>query len=301
MITYTKFNITDYSDSLIVTDCKLSELYSINGGNVFLLPEGEQAKSFAYVEKLCQWFLSKNLPRNGKVAAIGGGSVGDVVGFAASIYKRGVRLTLVPTTLLAQIDASIGGKTAIDLDGVKNAVGTFYNADTVVDIGFLQTLDDIQLNSGKGELLKYRMLSQDIDSLYDGTISAQLVKACADYKQNLCAADPFDNGVRRLLNFGHTIGHATELYYGLPHGFAVANGLYYETLLAYKLNKCGADYFDKWTQEIARLFKIYPLNEQILSLTNADKKNDSRGVCFMLPQDFSEYYLSLNQVIGLLC
>lgn len=301
MITYKKFNLNGYKDSLIVTDDKIAKLYGINGDNVYLLPQGEAAKSFDNVERLCKWFLGKRLTRSGSVVAVGGGSVGDAVGFAASIYKRGVRLTHVPTTLLAQIDSSIGGKTAIDLDGVKNAVGTFYKADTVIDVDFLKTLDDVQMLSGSGELLKYRMLSADVNAAYNGEITEQVIKACVDYKQSLCTVDPFDSNVRRKLNFGHTIGHAMELTYGLSHGHAVANGIYYETLLAYKLNKCTSEYLNKWAAEIKSLFEIRELNAQILDITINDKKNDGNAVCFVLPSNFEQYSLTINQLKSLLC
>ena len=301
MITYKKFVLNDYKDSLIVTDDKISELYGIRGDNVYLLPQGEAAKSFDNVERLCTWFLDKRLTRSGSVVAIGGGSIGDAVGFAASVYKRGVCLTHVPTTLLAQIDSSIGGKTALDLNGVKNAVGTFYNADTVIDVDFLKTLDDVQMLSGNGELLKYRMLSKDVDAVYHGEITEPVIKACVDYKQSLCSVDPFDHNERRKLNFGHTIGHAMELTYAIPHGHAVANGIYYETLLAYKLHKCTREYLNKWVAEIQRQFEILALNEQILDITINDKKNDGNAVCFVLPSDFEQHNLTINQLKSLLC
>lgn len=302
MITYKKFVLNDYTDSLIVTDGKIAELYGISGDNVYLLPQGEAAKTFECVQKLCEWFLSRNLQRGGSVVAVGGGSIGDAVGFACSVYKRGsVKLTHVPTTLVAQIDSSIGGKTAIDLDGIKNAVGTFYNADTVMDADFLKTLDDIQLLNGSGELVKYRMLSQGIDSLFKGEITEPLIKACVDYKQSLCAIDPYDNNQRRILNFGHTIGHGLELTYGLPHGVAVANGLYYETLIALKLGKCSAEYFDKWADEIKRGFAICPITDQAVKCLKNDKKNVDGKICFVLPSDFKEVLLTEQQVNDILC
>lgn len=302
MITYKQFVLDDYKDSLIVTDGKIARLYNVKGDNVYWLPEGEESKRFAEVEKLCGWFLSQNLQRRGKVTAVGGGSVGDTVGFACSVYKRGgVQLTHVPTTLLAQIDSSIGGKTALDVDNVKNAVGSFFNADTVIDVNFLKTLDEGQVKSGLGELFKYRMLSAKVNDLYDGTITEQVIKACGEFKQKLCEVDPFDGNIRRKLNFGHTLGHAMELIYNLPHGHAVANGLYYETLLAFKLDKCTAEYFDKWEKEIKRNFKIFPLNGQILDLTVADKKNGEKGVCFVLPTAFEETFINIDELKKLLC
>lgn len=301
MITYKKFVFNDYKDSLIVTDDNIAKLYNIYGDNVYSLPQGEKAKTFEYAEKLCKWFLSKNMQRDGQIVAVGGGSVGDSVGFAASIFKRGVRLTHVPTTLVAQIDSAIGGKTALDIADVKNAVGTFYNADTVIDVNFLKTLDDVQMRSGKGELLKYRMLSAEIDATYQGVIDEQTVKACVDYKSQLCAVDPYDRRERRVLNFGHTVGHGLELIYGIPHGAAVANGLYYETLLALKLGKCSAEYFGKWITEIKKDFTIYPITDRVISVLLNDKKNIDGKIGFILPSSFKEVYLTEEQVKSLLC
>lgn len=282
MITFKKFNLADFSDSLVVTDENVARICGINGDNVFVLPSGEQTKCFARLEELCKWFLSKNLHRNGKVVAVGGGVVGDLCGFAASVYMRGVALTHVPTTLIAQIDSAIGGKTAIDLDGVKNVVGSFYSADTQIDIDFLQTLPSDQMLNGQGELLKYRMLSGKIDSLC--SLSEQ-ISECVRYKLQLCKEDPLDKGKRHLLNLGHTIGHALELYYGIPHGIAVANGIFYETELAYCLGRCGLDYKTKWQNEVQKTFPVYSLTEQVLNLTVHDKKNCNQSICFVLPSE----------------
>lgn len=302
MITFKPFNLTDYKDCLVVTDNKLAGLYNLNGDNVYLLPQGEAAKRFCEAEKLCAWFLSRGLTRGGRVAAIGGGSVGDTVGFACSVYKRGgVKLTHVPTTLLAQIDSSVGGKTALDIGDVKNAAGSYYQADTVIDVNFLDTLDDVQLQSGLGELFKYRMLSDKVDELYNGEITEQVIKACVEYKQKVCELDPFDGSVRKRLNLGHTVGHAMEIILNIPHGVAVANGLYYETLLSYKLGKCDKAYCDKWTSEVAKQFEIYPLTQQVLRLAMSDKKNVNDNICFMLPDSFDECYLSVDKVFDLLC
>ena len=148
MIWVENFDLTKYSNCLVVTDVNLAELYNVVGDNVFVLPAGEKAKDFAWAKKLCSWFLSKNLDKKGTVVAVGGGSVGDVAGFAASIYKRGVKVIQVPTTLLSMVDSAIGGKTAVNLDGVKNAVGTIIEVDTLIDTRFLQTLSAEQIEDG---------------------------------------------------------------------------------------------------------------------------------------------------------
>lgn len=302
MVTFKPFNLVDYKDGLIVTDEKIADIYSIKGDNVYLLPQGEAAKTFEHAQALCKWFLSKNLQRGHSVAAIGGGSIGDTVGFACSIYKRGgVKLTHVPTTLLAQIDSSIGGKTALDMCDVKNAVGTYYQADTVIDVNFLKTLDDVQLKSGLGELFKYRMLSKEVNGLYNGEITEQVIKACVEYKQEICEIDPFDSDIRKMLNLGHTLGHAFEIEAGIPHGHAVANGLYYETALAYKLGQCSKEYYEYWTGIVAETFEIIPINETVIYMSLNDKKNSDKYVCFMLPDSFDENYLTADMVVSLLC
>lgn len=302
MVTFQKFDVTQYPDAFIVTDTHLAKIYGFSGANVFVLPAGERAKTFANAQKLCKWFLDRKLQKDGTVVAVGGGCVGDTAGFAVSIYKRGVKLLHVPTTLVAQIDSSIGGKTALNLGFVKNAVGTFYDADTLIDTAFLDTLPKKELANGQGELLKYRMLSAEIDDVFHGGNLTDTVKACADYKLQICTRDPFDQNVRHLLNFGHTVGHALELSCKLPHGEAVANGLFYETALAYKLGLCGKSYADKWQGEVMRLFNVHPLTREILSVAQHDKKNVDGQVCCVLPTegDFVLRNFTLQQFTELL-
>ncbi len=278
------------SDSVTVTDENLARLYGIEGDNVYILPRGEEAKSFAHAEALCRWLLSKHVGPDTLVEAVGGGSIGDSVGFACSVYKRGVRLLQLPTTLLAMVDSGIGGKTAIDLDGVKNVVGTYYFADTLIDTDFLNTLDEEQMHSGMGEIMKYGMLS-------DGIVTEDLcrtVRNCALFKQRICLEDPYCEGRRNMLNFGHTVGHAMELSLGLTHGVAVANGLYYETLLAERLGLCGAEYACK-RERIRERFEIYPIDERVLGYTIQDKKNVGGKVGMVLPPDFGVTHLSLEE------
>ena len=300
-VNFGKFDLSKYANCLVVTDEKISSLYNIAGDNVFLLPQGEAAKSFAHVEALCRWFLSKSLGSDGTVVAVGGGSVGDVVGFATGVYKRGVKILHVPTTLIAQIDSGIGGKTAIDLDGVKNAVGSYHFGDTLIDFDFLKTLDKTQMLSGYGEIIKYAMIDEFVREAFRGGKKLhEIIRKCVACKQHLCQIDPFCADERNVLNFGHTVGHALELSYELPHGVAVANGLYYETLLAQKLEICDEAYAAEWTQEISTRFMIYPLTRDILSLTQHDKKNANGKVCFVLPDVFDRVYLTIEEVEELL-
>lgn len=304
-VTFGKFILSAYDDALIVTDAHIAALYGFEGDNVYFLPRGETAKSFEEVEKLCKWFLSKNLRKDGKVVAVGGGSIGDSVGFACAVYKRGVYLLHVPTTLLAMVDSSVGGKTALDLNGVKNAVGVYnFFCDTLIDVRFLQTLTDEQLNDGLGEILKYRMLDDGINGMYLSASQTDVISACVAYKQNICRTDPYCKGVREKLNFGHTIGHAMELALGVSHGVAVANGIYYETLLAERLRLCSSSYAENWYSEVKKHFEIYPLTDEMLTVALQDKKNVGvSGVCeiaFVLPPAFETVNIALSKLKTLL-
>lgn len=283
MICFEKFDFENYKNKFVVTDEKISELFGIRGDNVLIVPRGEKAKNFFYVQKICEWLLANGAQKADVAVAVGGGSIGDVVGFAASVFKRGIGLLHVPTTFLAQIDSSIGGKTAVDLGGVKNAVGTFYPADTLIDTDFLRTLPKKQWKNGQGELLKYRMLSSDVDSVAVSGDVCQTVKACVAFKTGVCERDPFDTGERHILNFGHTMGHALELSYRIPHGEAVANGIFYEVTLACRLGLTDKFYAKKWQDEAKKLFPIRALTPQILQLTLHDKKDVDGKVGFVLP------------------
>ncbi len=298
MITFDKVNLASYANSIIVTDKNVARIYNLQGKNVYVLPAGERAKSFANAQKLCEFFLAHNLQKNDTVVAVGGGTVGDVTGFACSIFKRGTKLLHIPTTLIAQTDSSIGGKTAINLCGVKNAVGTYYVGDTVIDVGFLKTLPSRELLSGYGEVLKYRMLSQQIDDIFancNGNFcDEKLVTACALFKQRVTESDPTDNGDRKMLNAGHTLGHALELSQKLSHGEAVACGLYYELVLAQKLGIASKSFAEKWQDELQRSFCIEPLTENVLNLVVNDKKNVDGKIAFAFVGDNGVCYKQLQ-------
>ena len=224
--------------------------------DIFVLPEGRRAKTFGALEKLLSFLLKQGFSRSSVIVAAGGGSVTDLAGLAASLYMRGIPWISVPTTLLGQVDAGLGGKTAVDLAGVKNVAGTFYQpALTVCDTAFLKTLGPGELQAGAGELLKYALIGHgamrhSVDRNLAGALKgeakalAEIVGACADYKLALVAGDERDEtGTREALNLGHTAGHALEaLSKGrLPHGVAVLWGLRYAYLLSVQLKVLEPD------------------------------------------------------------
>jgi 5-deoxy-5-amino-3-dehydroquinate synthase len=205
------------------------------------IPDGEEAKSLEVVERICRDLAAWGFSRGDVIVAVGGGVVTDVAGFAAAVYHRGIRYISVPTTLLGQIDASIGGKTGVNLPEGKNLVGAFWQPTAVLcDTDTLTTLPPRELRSGLGELAKYHFLGGDgLDALEID----ERVSACVRIKADVVAADEREGGHRAVLNYGHTLAHAIETAgaYDLRHGEAVAIGLIFAAEVAHRLGRIDAD------------------------------------------------------------
>lgn len=204
---------------------------------VFEVPDGEAAKALSTIEDLCRGFASWGLTRGDVVVGVGGGVVTDVAGFAAASYHRGVPVVHVATTLLAQVDAAIGGKTGVNLPEGKNLVGAFWQPSLVLcDTATLDTLPDREMRCGLGEVAKYHFLGGD--DLDDLDFDARVAR-CVEIKAEVVAADEREAGRRAVLNYGHTLGHAIETtgWYDLRHGEAVAVGLVYAAELGRSLGR----------------------------------------------------------------
>ncbi|HBA59715.1 MAG TPA: 3-dehydroquinate synthase [Elusimicrobia bacterium] len=229
-----------------------------SGFYTFELPASEKAKTLEQAGKLCAFLFSRGFSRSSLLIAAGGGAVTDLTGFAASVYMRGINWISAPTTFLAQIDAGLGGKTAVNLGGAKNIVGTFHQpALAVCDTAFLDSLPHAELRSGAGELVKYAMIGpgalrrtveKHLSKALAGDRAAltSCVCACAAYKIKLVAADERDEGgLREHLNLGHTAGHAFEALAGgrMAHGEAVARGLRFALLLSSLTGRLKAEAF----------------------------------------------------------
>ena len=208
---------------------------------VFTVPDGEDAKSLAEVERLCRSMSAAGFTRSDVIVAVGGGVVTDLAGFVAAVYHRGMRYVSVPTTLLGQVDAAIGGKTGVNLPEGKNLVGAFWQPHAVLcDTDVLVTLPPREMRSGQGELAKYHFLSgDDLDAL-DLT---QRIAAAVRIKADIVAADEREGGRRAVLNYGHTLAHAIETAgrYDLRHGEAVAVGLVYAAEVAAGMGRIDDD------------------------------------------------------------
>lgn len=209
--------------------------------SVLKVPDGEEAKCLAEVERLCRAMSAAGFTRSDVIVAVGGGVVTDVAGFVAAVYHRGMRYVSVPTTLLGQVDAAIGGKTGVNLPEGKNLVGAFWQPHAVLcDTDVLATLPAREMRSGQGELAKYHFLSgDDLDAL-DLT---QRIAAAVRIKADVVAADEREGGRRAILNYGHTLAHAIETAgrYDLRHGEAVAVGLVYAAEVAAAMGRIDGD------------------------------------------------------------
>lgn len=212
-----------------------------------VLQPGEGSKSLDTYAGLLGFLHESGITRTDCVVALGGGVVGDVAAFAAATWLRGVKLAQVPTSLLAQVDSSVGGKAAIDLPQGKNLVGAFYPARlTLVDPMLLRTLPGAQYRDGLAEVIKYGVIQDAalFDMIpYDESEEEDIVRRCVGIKQQVVAQDLYDRGERQLLNFGHTMGHALERLsgYTLPHGQAVAIGMALMARASHRMGCCTAD------------------------------------------------------------
>lgn len=236
-------NIDKIEYDLVIADAVLKDLYSdIFTDDPLFVEAGENAKTFEFLQMILKYMQDNNIDRSSKIAVVGGGSLSDVIGFAAGIYMRGIKHDIIPTTLLSMVDACVGGKTAINFNNAKNFIGMFNDAETVIiDTKFTKTETLDNFKNGVVEAIKmaalfdsdmFYKMSNLID--YDMNYRDEFVKLAVEFspikKQEIVEVDFKDKGVRQLLNAGHTVAHAIEAYedYNISHGKAVALGLVIE-------------------------------------------------------------------------
>lgn len=279
------------------------------------LPEGEAAKSLSELEACWKLMQENEFTRKDTVLAVGGGAVTDLAGFCASTYLRGVKLVLVPTTLLAQVDAGIGGKTGINLPAGKNLAGSFYFPNsTIVDPEFVSTLSERELKSGLGEIVKYAFIEQTVAENTNYKVGVQslartmldnfktgfagdnpfltpLISICIKMKLAVVLADPYENKLRRCLNLGHTLAHGLEKAsdYQISHGEAVSIG----TVFAFKLAASKGLISESVVEPALELTELLKLPQdipddlsraQVAQLTAFDKKRQGSTIKYVLPE-----------------
>lgn len=301
------FESGKYSKIFVFADSNTAEaclplfremLDDFNGFDLIETDPGEENKNIDFCIGIWKTLLDFEADRKCLMINLGGGVITDMGGFVASTYKRGIDFINIPTTLLAQVDASVGGKTGIDIDNVKNMVGTFTLPQAVfIETAFLKTLPDRELLSGFAEMIKHGLIVDRsyYESLKKGDylqIEPQAIYRSVEIKNDVVTADPHEKGLRKILNFGHTIGHAVETYAlindekPLTHGEAIAIGMICEAFLSQKNNTLTDADLSDITAYIHKLYPSYHIKEesfpQLMEFMQSDKKNENGQIMFSL-------------------
>lgn len=284
------------SRAVIVTDSNVAPLWlakaqkSLESAGVecisFIFPAGEESKSKETLYELLEFMAENKITRSDFAVALGGGVTGDMTGLAASLYLRGIPFVQVPTTLLAAVDSSVGGKTAVNLNAGKNLMGAFYQPELVLcDTDMLTTLPENEFANGMAEVIKYGVIfdRELFDKVKGGNVGGDIesiIARCVELKRDVVAKDEFDKGDRQLLNFGHTMAHSIEKCsnFGISHGSAVAIGMVIAAKASAKLG---------WSEE--------DCTEEII---NANASNSLPVECSYSPEELAEAALSDKKRTG---
>lgn len=300
---------------VIITDSQVRRLYgrricdifeSMARTNLVVIPQGEGSKTLDYCSKILSELSEYGFDKNGVLVLLGGGVVGDLGGFVASICKRGVRYIQVPTTLLAQVDSSIGGKTGVDMPWGKNQVGTIYQPiGVLIDPRFLDTLPDGEILNGIGEMVKYGViasekifasLERESEFHLPSKTLIDIIKRCCKIKASIVTIDEFDQNLRSILNYGHTVAHAIEAgsNFKSSHGISVLIGMLCEGWIARQLGIFEREDFEREEKLILRILSkkekkealssLETTENEILSFAFSDKKNIGGKLMMSLPE-----------------
>lgn len=318
------FSHTKANKILIVISERVNKLYGkrLNFSNCikFVLKDGEEQKNFKNYKRILNFALRNKLERKDAIIAIGGGVIGDIAGFAAATYLRGIDFIQVPTTLLACVDSSVGGKVAINTCFGKNLIGAFYQPKAVFcNLNFLKTLDERQFKTGLAEVIKYAFIEKSCSTEFhynlfdflkenadkilsrDEETLTKIIEICLNLKSEVVSQDEKEKGLRQILNFGHTYGHAIEKitnYKKYTHGEAVAIGMILAINLAFNKNLMTQEYKDEAIALINKyelVKKIPKFNtKKLVSLMLSDKKVEDGKIKFILPS--SKAYVDISKL-----
>lgn len=270
---------------------------------VYTVASGEHSKSMRQAAEIYRFLQNNGVDRDTVLVGIGGGVVTDLTGFVAATYLRGVSLILVPTTVLAQVDAAIGGKNAVNLHGFKNIIGTIYQPEAIVcDYNLLTTLPDEEIRGGVAEMIKHCMIadrdqfdyfSEHVDDilLLQREALQTIIPWSIRIKTEFIETDVFDRSVRRLLNFGHTWGHAVEAVTGLHHGYAVSVGMCFATRLAVHKGLCDSSVLNALETLLERFGLPTTTNALpwvVFEAMKRDKKRSAGNIHFILPREIGK-------------
>lgn len=289
--------LVDQKTAIIITDENVFRLHTskFEKWNVIVLKAGEEYKVQATVDAVIEQLIEMQADRNAFLIGVGGGVITDLTGYIASIYMRGVRFGFVPTTLLAMVDASIGGKNGIDVGVYKNMVGNIRQPGFILfDVTFLSSLPDSEWRSGFAEIIKhaaimdatmFRELENNDVEVYKSkkNLVSALIQRNARLKSKVVLNDEFEKGERKLLNFGHTLGHALENQYQLSHGQAISIGMTYASVFSEQLNGF------RQSQRIVKLLEKYGLptyaafdKQKVIDVLAMDKKRERKTINYIL-------------------
>lgn len=313
----------NYDKLFILTDTNTAEkcfpllrdVPAFQGAPVITIGAGDGHKGVDTLSHIWSRLSCEGASRNSLLVNLGGGMVTDMGGFAGATFKRGLQTINIPTTLMASVDAAVGGKTGINFNGLKNEIGSFYPPECVfIDCGFLRTLDRDNLLSGYAEMIKHALISSmetyatvmlfDLDAKMDYAFLNKMVAQSVAVKERIVEEDPKEHGIRKALNFGHTIGHAYESLSfkknnPLLHGHAVAAGIVSELYLSYK--QCGFP-MDRLSQVVYYIKEYYPAfvfdckdYDVLYELMTHDKKNEAGIINFTLLSQVGE--VQINQQV----
>ena len=289
---------------------KLSLIEAGYKTTILEVPDGEESKSLESAGKLYQQLAESGAERSTCILALGGGVIGDLAGFVAATYMRGVPLVQLPTTLLAQCDSSIGGKTAVNHGQLKNEIGAFYQQKiTVSDITTLKTLQQEELTSGLAEVIKYALIKDELFFVYleknldlikalDDNVLETIVAKSAQIKAEIVESDERDMGLRNILNFGHTIGHAVEssTNFQVAHGQAVAIGMVAAAMIASELNildSGNVTRLKKLLEKAGLTTKLPPVEvKKVIQTMRYDKKVQNGKIRFVLPRNIGQVFIT---------
>jgi len=291
----------------------IANIDQIKSSELIEIESGEKNKNVKSLEKIWITLTKKGADRTSLLINLGGGIIGDLGGFAASTFKRGIDFINIPTTLLSQVDASVGGKTGINFLGLKNEIGVFNHPKyVVIDSSFNRTLDKRNILSGWAEMLKHaiifneknwqKLISYDIKQTGFKELN-QLIAGSVRIKNHFVEKDPKEKGIRKALNFGHTFGHAFESLYmntenEILHGEAIAHGIICELYLSMKICNFSFKKFDNIVSYMLKNYNKLRISdtdyEKIIDLIGHDKKNEGLNINFTLLEDFGKIKINQN-------
>jgi 3-dehydroquinate synthase len=306
-------NYLPQSGVFIITDSNVDQLYRhrFPGFPVYVVQPGEQSKDYMVIARIWQWLLDQGADRGSFILAIGGGVVCDIAGFVAATFMRGVSSGFVATTLLAQVDASVGGKNGINLNGYKNIIGTFSQPSFVIcDTSLLTSLSQEEFSNGMAEVIKHALIKDEqkfhflqshtpeIKNL-DPSAIEYIVSRSVQIKAAVVQADEHERGERKLLNFGHTWGHAIEKVMKVPHGQAVALGMVFAAELSVRHGLLS----ESQKESIEHMLEKYNLpvsmamdKEKIFEAMLRDKKRDNQIIHFILLENIGKAIIKATDV-----